>query len=327
MILSRCPKCETTFRVTPEQLRARQGMVRCGRCGAAFNALDNLAAGVAPETPRSAVPGLAVPAPEPRPEPAPPPPSPQPAALAPLPGVEIEFPPLIGSDRDEGEAGSAQAETHRASAELPSVALVPTTGDLPTPPQVEAATQGSPPTEASLPEPEAPVEIGAAEEDRPSRWRGFLLGSGVFVLALLALGQLAYLFRQEAAQAYPQSRPLLESFCAQFGCRVNLPRNDELISIETSDLQPDANRKGHLILGATIRNRAEVAQDVPHLELTLTDARDRALARRVFAPADYLPPDTETRAGIAAGAELAVHLVLDAASIGASGYRLYVFYP
>jgi hypothetical protein len=239
--------------------------------------------------------------------------------------VEIEFPPLIGSDRDEGEAGSAQAETHRASAEMPSVALVPATGDLPTPPEVEAATQDSPP--ASLPEPEAPVTIGAAGEERPSRWRGFLLGSGVFVLALLALGQLAYLFRQEAAQAYPQSRPLLQSFCARLGCRVELPRHAEQIWIETSDLQPDANRKGHLLLGATIRNRAEVVQDVPHLELTLTDARDRALALRVFAPADYLPPDTDTRAGIAAGAELAVHLVLDAASIGASGYRLYVFYP
>ena len=39
---SRCPNCQTVFRVTPEQLRARAGKVRCGQCQAVFNALDSL---------------------------------------------------------------------------------------------------------------------------------------------------------------------------------------------------------------------------------------------------------------------------------------------
>ena len=42
MILARCPACATTFRVRPEQLRARQGRVRCGQCQHAFNALETL---------------------------------------------------------------------------------------------------------------------------------------------------------------------------------------------------------------------------------------------------------------------------------------------
>ena len=42
MILARCPACATTFRVRPEQLRARQGRVRCGHCQHAFNALETL---------------------------------------------------------------------------------------------------------------------------------------------------------------------------------------------------------------------------------------------------------------------------------------------
>lgn len=42
MILTRCPTCQTAFRVTPEQLRLRQGRVRCGSCGRAFNALETL---------------------------------------------------------------------------------------------------------------------------------------------------------------------------------------------------------------------------------------------------------------------------------------------
>ncbi|WP_200385516.1 zinc-ribbon domain-containing protein, partial [Rhodocyclus tenuis] len=39
---TRCPACATTFRVTPEQLKARAGKVRCGQCDSVFNALDTL---------------------------------------------------------------------------------------------------------------------------------------------------------------------------------------------------------------------------------------------------------------------------------------------
>ncbi len=42
MMLTRCPTCSTAFRVTPEQLKARAGKVRCGHCSAVFNALEML---------------------------------------------------------------------------------------------------------------------------------------------------------------------------------------------------------------------------------------------------------------------------------------------
>ncbi|MBA3033275.1 MAG: DUF3426 domain-containing protein [Gammaproteobacteria bacterium] len=42
-MLTRCPHCETDFRVTPEQLKVRQGQVRCGTCRGVFNAIDSLA--------------------------------------------------------------------------------------------------------------------------------------------------------------------------------------------------------------------------------------------------------------------------------------------
>ena len=41
-MLTRCNACATTFRVTPEQLKARLGRVRCGSCQTVFNALDSL---------------------------------------------------------------------------------------------------------------------------------------------------------------------------------------------------------------------------------------------------------------------------------------------
>lgn len=111
-MLTRCPHCQTTFRVTTEQLKVRQGRVRCGACQSVFDALETLAdepcfvpppaaeapppeevqAGPSLKPPPEAVPE---PPPEPEPEPEPPPePEPEPADLAPAVLPEIwEAPP------------------------------------------------------------------------------------------------------------------------------------------------------------------------------------------------------------------------------------------
>lgn len=41
-LITRCPACATTFRVSPAQLSARTGRVRCGKCAAAFDGVTNL---------------------------------------------------------------------------------------------------------------------------------------------------------------------------------------------------------------------------------------------------------------------------------------------
>ena len=42
MLLTRCPECDTTFRVTDETLKKASGQVRCGRCASVFNAYTEL---------------------------------------------------------------------------------------------------------------------------------------------------------------------------------------------------------------------------------------------------------------------------------------------
>jgi len=42
MMITCCPGCNTSFRVTPEQLKAVQGKVRCGKCQHVFNAIETL---------------------------------------------------------------------------------------------------------------------------------------------------------------------------------------------------------------------------------------------------------------------------------------------
>ena len=295
MILSRCPSCATVFRVTTDQVQVRQGMVRCGHCGAAFNALDTLVA--PPAGPPEAMPGES--------------------------GIGTEPEASFEHALDASESEPLLTTMPKAGVELPFRA--PSEPPLAQEPMAKVTPE--PPVENETPHDES---LAVAEVAAPAwRQRAPIVawsGAGALLLAL-GLFQSIYVFRSELARSYPGTRPLLEKFCARFDCRIELPRQPDFLSIEASDLRPDPQRRERLVLAATLKNRAAFAQSYPHLELTLTDARDQILARRVFPPWEYLKSGTDASLGIAANAELALQMVLDAPSIGASGYRLYLFYP
>ncbi|MEW6165526.1 MAG: DUF3426 domain-containing protein [Pseudomonadota bacterium] len=315
-MLTRCPHCETAFRVTSEQLKVRHGQVRCGACQRVFNALDSLAdetrlggqalASVTepvtlPEE-ESAPPVL--PETELLPEQAPeqelaaePEPEPEPELE---PESEPEFEP-----EQEPQAESQSPQDGEATAEV-GVPTVPGDSGVP----------------AEAVEPELPEEWLVATEEPPRRWPWAL---GLLFLLMLTLLQSLYYFRVELAVMLPELRPALAAACEQIGCTVPYPRRPELASIETSDLAPAG--RDRLLLTATLRNRAPFAQEYPHLELTLTDTRDEPLLRKVLAPADWLPAEQRATAGFPARGEAAVNLLLEAPGVPAVGYRLYLFYP
>ena len=51
MLFTRCPSCDTTFRVTDEALTKAGGQVRCGRCASVFNAYAELRETTVPSRP------------------------------------------------------------------------------------------------------------------------------------------------------------------------------------------------------------------------------------------------------------------------------------
>jgi len=74
MMYTRCPECRTAFRITLAQLKAADGLVRCGRCDAVFRADLHLfapAEGRAPERPVPAPSDVRPNVVRPRPKPAP----------------------------------------------------------------------------------------------------------------------------------------------------------------------------------------------------------------------------------------------------------------
>jgi predicted Zn finger-like uncharacterized protein len=304
-MLTHCPSCRTTFRVTPVQIKARSGKVRCGQCHFVFNAIDSLADEVVIARP----------------------------ALLPSDEV-LNHPP----EPDLPEE-SLMLETAEASTAIDDAAAIPEFEEVP-----QTTTLASVSEEfdeevdlADTTDEESDASLGSEtvdplfpdlllhEEPAPGKRWPWLVGSAIAILLLLA--QMIYLYRIELAVLRPDWRPLLLSACRPLKCEVPRPRHADTLSIDASDLHPDAQLPGRLTLTATLRSRAPFAQEWPDLELTLNDVIDRKLAIRDFHAADYLPKGTDIKAGFPANGEVTVILPLDVGDVSAAGYRLYIFYP
>ena len=158
---------------------------------------------------------------------------------------------------------------------------------------------------------------------------------GVLVAALALGGQAVWVWRDEIATNLPITRPLLSSICAPLGCTVGYPRHPELLSIESSALEPwqsdataspDPGASNRLALRVVLRNRHSLPQPWPSIELTLTDLSDAAVVRRVLSPSDYLPADTIAKP-MPARSERSLRVPVDPPAEAVSGYRLSVFFP
>ena len=160
-----------------------------------------------------------------------------------------------------------------------------------------------------------------------SEHRSWPWAVAALLLALLFVAQSAFFFRVELAARLPGLKPALTGYCRLLKCTVPLPQKTDLIGIESSELEADPKRENQINLNALLRNRAPFAQAFPNLELTLNDGQDKPLARRVFRPSDYLPPQESEAAGMAPNRELNLRLHLNVNDLRPIGYRLALFYP
>jgi predicted Zn finger-like uncharacterized protein len=303
---TRCTHCDTVFRVTPQQLQVSSGKVRCGRCQEVFDAFSSLSAQL-------------------------------PTAVHP----EVEAPPPI--ERFEMPLPTWRASSVESAPPVAPIAEVPAAPASPAPEAAPPAREAAPqPRSSPAPGADAPAQMGRTAivqqepeltlpdelfSNAPGARVHWAWAAGSALLALLAIAQLAWVFATPLAQRIPGLRPALEGFCAGAGCAVALPRLPDQLFIEASDLQLlDGARPNEVLLTATIRNRASVAQAYPLLELTLTGAANQVASRKVFRPREYLERSSDPSRGIGANQEISIRLYLSTGTVRAAGYRLYLFF-
>jgi predicted Zn finger-like uncharacterized protein len=173
-------------------------------------------------------------------------------------------------------------------------------------------------------------QVAIVQDEEPGefqpRRRAWPWMISILLLLLALLAQSAYFFRTELAARLPDLKPALIGYCKLLNCSVPLPQKSELMSIESSGLEADPAHENQIILNALLRNRALFAQAFPSLELTLNDTQDKPIARRMFRPADYLPPSENEKTGLLPNREISLKLHLNTTSLKPVGYRLMLVY-
>jgi predicted Zn finger-like uncharacterized protein len=340
-----CPQCVSVFRLGTDQLDAAQGWVQCSVCGAAFDARSSLLMEDGSPLPPAESEIIEVPQLAEAPE-----------ALEPefheigpasilqnLPGEVIAETAGTAEETPAAEPprGIAQREE---PLDLPSIILIdPNTtisDDFGPMPQVydTSAYPNAPtvqdhpaatPAHAANP-PAARIEYatplpGSARLRAPSRRISpWVWGIASTLLLLVLLAQSAYFLRDTLISRLPQTRPAFEQVCAAVGCSLSLPKNLALLQIIGSDLQTEAS--GRLKLTLTLGNRAHQVQAWPVLVLTLTDQRNRPLARRSFAPSEYLGDTQRIASGIPPRSEQPLSLPLTVRDLAPMGFDLKLTY-
>ena len=324
-LATRCTSCRTVFRVVQDQLKVSEGWVRCGRCSEVFNALPALfdlereapADTAAGETPTALATDMPAPPDASRIDP-----EPERALDEPLDDPATEYPARARRPesvrKSVGQVGARdrlEFSDARFDSELLSEA----------PPEDSAAVEAVAATPGDLELEQSKLPEFMRRAQRRSRWRSVPSGPRWAVLTVLAglafAAQSTHQSRAALAERWPETRPTLSQWCEVAGCTIEPLREIENVLIEatalTQDAEPDALR-----LGVTLRNQSRRTLGVPSVDLGLTDADGRLIARRVLSPADFGSATT-----LPAGSERALQLSLRAKNSRVSGYTVEIFYP
>jgi hypothetical protein len=150
------------------------------------------------------------------------------------------------------------------------------------------------------------------------------LASLTFALLLVLALQVAIHERDQLAASFPHLAGPLERLCVPLNCSVKALRRIEAIVIDSSSF----TRVGGDVfrLSVELKNTASLALAIPSIELTLNDAQDQALVRRVLEPQDLLASADVIEAGGAWSSSLEV-LLPSPVAVAVNGYRLVAFYP
>jgi predicted Zn finger-like uncharacterized protein len=177
------------------------------------------------------------------------------------------------------------------------------------------------------------------QAQRAQRWRSpwmrlALCSAGLLLLAGLTV-QVSIHDKDRIAAQWPQSKPWLSQLCQHAGCQVQALKRIEAITVDASSFNR-INKNNAAIeaptqsykLALTLKNTAALPVALPHVELSLQDAQDQPILRRVLSPADL---GTGLQA-LAPAQDLAGSLTLqiDTAQLAGnriSGYRVLAFYP
>ncbi len=286
-MFTRCPSCDTAFRITAEQLAAAHGRVRCGRCQKVFNALECISDG-----------GL------------PPPGGDRPGQTAH--GLPLEMTPTGHAEsstqapEEASAAESATGVTDRLAVEVPQ-------GGERYPSGAVAAADDS--LDVLLEElPPALREDLLQQSTDKGRLRGVVWSVAALLLILLLLLQLAWTFQEALIARIPALAGVRDSACALLDCPAPvLQAPHQAIRMLARDVRKHPRYKDTLLVNGTLVNQADRPLPFPLLQFGLYNVDGVLIGARRFKPEEYLDQSIDIAQGMLPGQP--VHIVLELTGI------------
>ncbi len=209
---------------------------------------------------------------------------------------------------------------------LPHGAALASDEEIASLPGTEVAAEPAAPG-VPLSETEAVVPGFVKQAQRRAWWSKpsvrFVMGMLLMLLPVALLLQIVVHERNRLMAWQPAWRSHLEAMCVALRCEVAPYKDISAVVLTGSAFVQDA-QPYHYKLDLSIQNQAALAVATPALELTLTDAHDQVLVRKVFQPAELGAP-----AELAARSEWNTTLPVrtQGLNLPVSGYRVMAFYP
>lgn len=112
------------------------------------------------------------------------------------------------------------------------------------------------------------------------------------------------------------------ALCGAVRCEIAPPRQIADVVIDSSSFNKARGDSYQLAL--TMKSKASIPLAMPAVELTLTDAQDQPVLRRVLLPTDMgAPMELSARGEWSAS----VQVIVTTGGARVAGYRLLAFYP
>lgn len=297
---TRCPHCQTSFRVTEAQLATARGLVRCGACLEVFNAQAHWVESEPAPEPTSAQSSLS-------------PdddirfdddngfPDDEPAETLHSPPPPVENNHQTPVDESEPADFAQEVPDPEAPEQYPEAPDEDTSTFINQPPTATQSTTREDAIEAEatnqLARDRADDDFSQLVSHRRQQLRISRQQLGWTLLSLVAglclIGQLLYInFDALAQSAY---RPKMQSLCNVinfFGqgqhCSLPPAQNLALIYSRGLNIYSHPTFANSLLVDALIENQAVFDQPFPIIELEFRDQNGRPVASRRFEPAEYL---------------------------------------
>lgn len=277
---TRCPACDTVFKIVPDQLKVSQGWVRCGRCAEVFDAAARAAT----------------------------------------------------------TAEATDKTDPWQQARVPEVSLPIENAQI-APENIASQAINTPTNITFTPHPDKTETYLSFV--RVAKNKAFWLKRNVITslraacvaLAGLLFFQVVFSQRNHLAAANPAIKTSFESLCQAIGCKIEPFKNIDAFKIDSSSFQKAQTTAAEpasaqvFALKLTLKNSSDMPVAMPAVELTLTEAGDKPVLRRVLLAKDFGFNSTALAANGDWTGEMKLAVTSNPDMPPVSGYRVFLFYP